>query len=191
MSSRGSRAPATVLGDASVLEDAVRAADFVLERMRRCDGRLLRVYDDGRAHVDGLPRRPRRDARRPASTSSAPARASASSTRPLAARRRDPRALLRPADGDLYLTPPTASTRSSVIHRPRSEHDGATPDAAGLALLGLARLAALAESQPSSRLSSALALAESAPLLERAPHAFPTLLRAVAAAAAGASPSRS
>ena len=44
---------ATVLGDASVLEDAVRAADFVLERMV-VDGRLMRVHDDGRPHIEGF-----------------------------------------------------------------------------------------------------------------------------------------
>ena len=69
--------------------------------------------------------------------------------------------------------------RNPLIHRPRSDHDGATPDAAGLALLGLTRLAALSHSGERDAFVE-LALCESALLLERTPHAFPTLLRAVA-----------
>jgi len=76
-----------------------------------------------------------------------------------------------------------------LIHRPRSDHDGATPDASGLALLGLTRLAALSDASDISELAAFVdrAIAEQSLYLERAPHAFPTLLRAVALRTRGTS----
>ena len=41
-----------VLEDARYLEAAGRAAGFILDRMRRDDGRLLHTYKDGRARLD-------------------------------------------------------------------------------------------------------------------------------------------
>jgi uncharacterized protein YyaL (SSP411 family) len=42
------------LGEPRYLEAAVRAARFILERMRRDDGRLWHCWREGRASVDGL-----------------------------------------------------------------------------------------------------------------------------------------
>jgi uncharacterized protein YyaL (SSP411 family) len=80
----------------------------------------------------------------------------------------------------------TAADGDPLIHRPRSDHDGATPDASGLALLGLTRLAALSHSDEIDSFVST-AIAEQGVYLERAAHAFPTLLRAVALRARGLS----
>ena len=41
-----------VLGDPRYLAAAARAADFLLTRLRRADGRLLRTYRRGKAHLD-------------------------------------------------------------------------------------------------------------------------------------------
>ena len=135
----------TVLGDASVLEDAVRAADFVLERMV-VDGRLLRVHDGGRAHIEGF----LDDHAAMLAACLDLQRAGAGERFLESAHWLAHEILGRFADrrtGALYLTPADGQhAKHPLIHRPRSEHDGATPDAAGLALLGLARLAALAES---------------------------------------------
>ena len=133
------------------------------------DGRLLRVYAEGRAEAARLPRRRRGAARRRSSTCTARARASAGSPAALAPRRRDRRATS---------STPTRATSSSrpsdgerLVHRPRSDHDGATPHSTGLAVLGLLRAAELAgrtrpaphrrarDPQPRLRRSSARALA--------------------------------
>jgi len=83
--------------------------------------------------------------------------------------------------GALYLTPSDGET---LIHRPRSDHDGATPDAAGLALLGLTRVAVLCGASEIDAFVEA-AIREQGAFLERTPAAFPTLLRAVALRARG------
>ncbi len=169
---------ATVLSDASVLADAVRAGEFVLEKMV-VDGRLLRVYDGDRAKIEGF-----LDDHAAMLCACLDLQRAGGGEHFLAA------ALWladeiesRFADrttGALFLTPRDGEhARNPLIHRPRSDHDGATPDAAGLALLGLTRLAALSHSGERDAFVE-LALGESAHLLERTPHAFPTLLRAVA-----------
>ena len=43
-----------------------------------------------------------------------------------------------PAEADLFLTP---SDGEPLVHRPRSDHDGATPHSTGVAVLGLLRFA--------------------------------------------------
>ena len=85
--------------------------------------------------------------------------------------------------GDLYLTPLESD---DLIYRPRSDRDGATPDAAGLALLGLVRLAALSGERALEEFVER-ALTAQALEIEQAPHAFPTLLRAVGLQARGSS----
>ena len=42
---------ARILGERRYLETAERAARFVLEHLRDGEGRLLRTYRDGRAHL--------------------------------------------------------------------------------------------------------------------------------------------
>src|SRR5690606_27701457 len=82
-----------------------------------------------------------------------------------------------PDEEELFVTP---SDGEPLVHRPRAEPDGATPHAAGLAALGLLRAAAIA-GRPEWRTVVERVLRAHAYLLERAPHAFPTLARAAAA----------
>jgi uncharacterized protein YyaL (SSP411 family) len=81
-----------------------------------------------------------------------------------------------PQARDLFLT---ASDGEPLIHRPRSDQDGATPQASGLATLGLLRAAQLSGERELREIAEHVFLAH-APVLERAPHAVPTLLRALA-----------
>ena len=166
---------ASVLDDASMLSDATTAADFVLTSMRDETGRLYRIHDGRRARQPGF----LDDHASMLSACLDLQRAGAGERFLLEARHLAEEILDRFADretGVLYLTP---SDAAPLIHRPRAEHDGATPDAAGLALLGLTRLAALSESDELASFVE-LAIGEHAGALERMPHAFPTLLRAVA-----------
>jgi uncharacterized protein YyaL (SSP411 family) len=176
---------ASLLGDASMLEDAVQCADFVLREMRDDSGRLLRIHDQGRAHVPGF-----LDDHAALLTACLDLQRAGAGDRFLEeAQRLGTEILERFADtstGALYLAPRESD---DLIHRPRSEHDGATPDAAGLALLGLTRLASLgglSHAEAFERFIE-LALADQAFALEQAPHAFPTLLRAVALRSRGLS----
>ncbi len=173
---------ASALDDATLLEDATRAAGFVLREARDERGRLQRVHNQGRAHVLGF--LDDHAALLGACLDLQRAGAGLEWLEPAADLARA--ILERFADretGELYLTP---SDGEALIHRPRSDHDGATPDASGLALLGLTRLAALADDRDLEAFVDA-ALAEQAIWLERAPQAFPTLLRAVALRSRGLS----
>ncbi len=168
----------TVLGDASVLADARRAADFVLTEMV-VDGRLARVHDGGRPHVEGF-----LDDHAAMLVACLDLQRAGAGEHYLGHAQGLARAIVeRFADretGALYLTACDGEhARNPLIHRPRPDSDGATPDPSGLALLGLSRLAALSGDE---RLEEFVerALQEAGALLERAPHAFPTLLRAVA-----------
>ncbi|MEM9175544.1 MAG: thioredoxin domain-containing protein, partial [Myxococcota bacterium] len=163
---------ACVTGDETLLADATGAAAFVFAQMFDEAGRLLRVHAEGRAHVLGFLDDYAAmlvaclDLQRAGAGFAWLARAGALADA-LRARFADDES------GALYLTP---ADGDRLIHRPRSDHDGATPDASGLALLGLTRLAALADDAALEAFVTR-AIAEQAPLLERAPHAFPTLLR--------------
>ncbi|MEZ4353087.1 MAG: thioredoxin domain-containing protein [Myxococcota bacterium] len=166
---------ASVVGEASYLEDAMRAADFLLETMRDADGGLLRVHDAGRAHTTGF-----LDDHAALLVACLDLHRAGAGARYLASATAIAHAILeRFADrehGVLYLTP---SDAAPLIHRPRPEHDGATPDAQGLALLGLTRLAALADDHALEAFVER-AIQAQAHALEETPHAFPTLLRALA-----------
>jgi hypothetical protein len=174
---------AMALADAEMLLDATGAADFVFDKMIDPEsGQLQRV------HIEGI-------ARIPAFLDDHAAmlgacldlyRAGAPDHFLTRARWLAHEIVERFADqasGALYLTP---AEGSRLIHRPRSDHDGATPDAAGLALLGFVRLATLADDQ-SLQAFIDRALNDHALLLEKGAHAFPTLLRAIALRARGTS----
>ena len=169
-------------GDPSMLDDAVRAAAFVFDEMFDAEGRLLRVHNEGRAHVLGFLDDHAAmlgaclDLHRGGAGAGWLERAQGLAEQ-IRARFADE------TTGALYLTP---ADGSDLIHRPRSDHDGATPDASGLALLGLTRLAALADDAELEAFVTR-AIAEQALFLEKAPQAFPTLLRAVALRARGTS----
>ncbi len=166
---------ASALGDAMLLAEATATADFVLEKMRDGQGRLLHVFDAGRARVLGF-----------LEDSAALLEACLDLYRAGAGDRflAEAAALADdlcdrfwdPAEGELFLTP---SDGEPLIHRPRSEPDGATPHSAGQAALGLLRAAALCGNEAWSRVVEQ-ALRSHAYLLERAPEAFPTLARAAA-----------
>jgi uncharacterized protein YyaL (SSP411 family) len=66
---------------------------------------------------------------------------------------------------------------SSLVRRPQSDGDGATPAASGLAALGLVRAAALSGRAELREVVDAV-LAEAGQLAERVPLALPTLIRA-------------
>ena len=88
-----------------------------------------------------------------------------------------------PQEEDLFLAPIDGER---LIHRPRSDHDGATPHAAGLAVLGLLRAAALS-GRPEPRRIAETVITGHGRILDRAPHAFPTLARAALVAERGLS----
>jgi hypothetical protein len=157
------------------LELACEAADFVLEHMRDPTHGLLRIYDQGRASV-------------PAFLDDHGAllcalldlqRAGADDHFMTAA--------LEIADairdrffdrdrGDVFLS---RAGDATLILRPASDSDGATPAANGLATLGLVRIGELCEREDLLQVADAV-LATQGPLAQRVPAATPTLLRAAA-----------
>ncbi|MFK7896443.1 MAG: thioredoxin domain-containing protein [Myxococcota bacterium] len=168
---------ASVVGDAALRDEATRAADFILSEMTE-DGQLLRIHDGGRAHISGF----LDDYAAMLGACLDLHRAGAGERFLESATRLGDQILSRfanPATGALYLVAEDAKDAKGLVHRPRSDHDGATPDASGLALLGLTRLAALGHRSDLDAFVTQ-AIAESAALIKNAPHAFPTLLRAVA-----------
>jgi uncharacterized protein len=169
-----------LLGDGELLADAEAAADFVLAKLRDGEGRLLRVYAEGRARVRAF-----------LDDLAAMLAAALDLHRAGAGERWLPEALaladeiashfFDADEGDLFLTP---SDGERLVHRPRSDHDGATPHSAGLAVLGLLRAAELAGRADLRRVAERV-IRTHAFALERAALAYPTLLRAAALAERG------
>ncbi|HVN39886.1 MAG TPA: thioredoxin domain-containing protein [Myxococcota bacterium] len=158
------------------------AADATLARMFDAEGRLLRVYDRGRAHVTGF------------LDDHASLLEACLDLDRAGAGVRFRRAALRLADaiatrfydeaeGDLFLTP---ADGEALVQRPRSDHDGATPHSTGLAVQGLLRAASLSGRAELARIAERV-LATHAPLLERVPEALPSLARAAMMASRGLS----
>jgi uncharacterized protein YyaL (SSP411 family) len=172
----------SVLGDAEILSDATHAMDFVLDEMVDASGRLHRVFNQGRASV-------------PAFLDDHAAlldacldlyRAGAGETYLTAAIHFAEEIGERFFDaetGELFFTPVDGEP---LVHRPRTDHDGATPSAAGLAVVGWVRLAGLSGFAP-IRERADKAIDQQAPLIARSPHALPTLMRAVAIRSRGLS----
>jgi uncharacterized protein YyaL (SSP411 family) len=172
----------SLLDDASMIRDAATAADFVLERMTDAAGHPCRVFDAGRASVPAFldDRAAMLEATLDLWRAGAGDRFGAAALRiadDIAARFYDD------AEGDLFFTP---SDGEPLVHRPRSDHDGATPHSAGLAVLGLLRIATLA-GRPDLRRIAERVIETHATALERAPEAFCTLARAALAAERGLS----
>jgi uncharacterized protein YyaL (SSP411 family) len=170
----------SLLGDDGLVAAAAETAEFVLAKLRDGEGRLLRVYAEGRgkqrAFLDDL----------------AAVLAAALDLHRAGAGERWLEVALALADeavahffdadeNDLFLTP---ADGEALVHRPRSDHDGATPHSAGLAVLGLLRAASLAGRADLQRVAERV-IRSHAFALERAPLGFPTLLRAAAVAARG------
>ncbi len=173
---------AGVLGEPALLRDAVAAANFVLERMGDDAGRLLHVYDEGRARVLGFLEdvAGMLDAALDLHRAGAGERWLATAlhlAEDLVARFWDE------AEDDFFLTP---SDGEALAQRPRPDPDGATPHAAGLAALGLLRVATLAGRDEWHRIVQRT-LRTHAYVLERAPQGSPTLARVAALAERGLS----
>jgi uncharacterized protein YyaL (SSP411 family) len=172
----------SLLGDAGILADAVTAMDFVLDEMVDESGRLQRVFNRGVAHV-------------PAFLDDHAAlldacldlhRAGAGDTYLTAAIHFAEEIGDRFFDeqsGELFFTPVDGEP---LVHRPRTDHDGATPSAAGLAVVGLVRLAGLS-GFAAVRERADRVIRQQAPMIERSPHALPTLMRAIAIRSRGLS----
>ncbi len=172
----------SLLEDASMLATAAATADFVFEKMIDEQGRLLRVYNRGRASVAAF-----------LDDHAALLEASLDLFR-AGAGERFASCALRLADdiagrffdeeaGDLFFT---AADAQALAMRPRSDHDGATPHSCGLAVLGLLRAGSLAGRADLDALARRVILTH-AVSLERAPEAFPTLARAALLGARGPS----
>jgi uncharacterized protein YyaL (SSP411 family) len=170
----------SVLGDRTLLADAVAAADFVLARLRDDEGRLLRVFAEGSARIPAFlddvagMLEACLDLHR-AGAGERFLRAALGFAQDVADRFYDD------AEGDLFLTP-TDGERLAV--RPRSDHDGATPHSPGLAVLGLLRAAAISGDVALARVTERV-LRSHAFVLERVPSSYPTLVRAAAIAERG------
>jgi uncharacterized protein YyaL (SSP411 family) len=170
----------SVLDEPALLADATAVAGFVRERLAAPGGRWWRVFAEGRRRCP------------PSSTTSPPGwrlarpRAPAPIALPalaLSVAEEIQARFFDPGENDLFLTPEDGER---LAHRPRSDHDGATPHSSGLATLGLLRMAALAGRADLHRTAERV-LRTHAFVLERAPAAYPTLARAALAAERGLS----
>ncbi len=163
----------SVLDEAGLVEAAEATAGFIERRMRDADGRWLRVFAEGEARVpaflDDLAAWLTACLDRFRAGGDATAAAQA-----LAVAEEIRERFFDPAENDLFLTP---ADGEALAQRPRSDHDGATPHSAGLATLGLLRVAALSGNE-SLRKTAERVLRTHAFVLERAPAAYPTLARA-------------
>ena len=165
---------AEALEDPSILADAVGAMDFVLDEMVDDSGLLHRVFNRGEARVPAFldDHAAQLDACLDLYRAGAGERFLSASLH-FAQQVGD--RFFDPESGRLFFTPLDGE---ALVHRPQSDHDGATPAAAGLAAVGLARLADL--SGLATMHSQVDRIIESqAGVLERSPHALPTLLRAL------------
>jgi len=165
----------SLLGDAAMLDAARAAAEFVLGRMRDAEGRLLRVFNQGRARVPAF----LDDVASVANALLDLYRASAGERwlgEALRLAEDIARRFFDEAEGDLFLT---AADAERLAVRPRADHDGATPHSTGLAVLALVRSAALAGRADLRRVAMRVVRTH-AFVLERAPAAYPTLVRAAA-----------
>jgi uncharacterized protein YyaL (SSP411 family) len=164
----------SVLPDEAMLADARAAGEFLVERMRD-GGRLHRVYAEGAVRVPGF----LDDVAATLVACLDLHRAGAGAPWLPAALRLAEEVVERFFDeeeGDLFLTP---SDGERLVHRPRSDHDGATPASTGLAVLGLVRVCSLADRRDLRGVAERV-LRTHADAASRLPHAHPTLLRAAA-----------
>jgi hypothetical protein len=172
----------SVLDEPALVDAAARCAHFVRSRLRDAGGRWLRVYAEGHARVpaflDDLAAwlAACLDLQRATGDEALPGLA-------LEVAEEIQARFFDPSENDLFLTP---ADGEALAHRPRSDHDGATPHSTGLATLGLLRVAALA-GRDDLRRTAERVLRTHAFVLERAPAAYPTLARAACWAERGLS----
>jgi hypothetical protein len=162
-----------VLGDRRYLEAAERAAAFALSTLARPDGRLLRTWRAGTAHLDGYLEDYAflADALVDLYEAGAPERFLREAER-LAARLREDFAA---EDGGFYST---AQDHEPLILRHREGHDGAIPSANAVAARLLARLSYHLD-QPGMREEAVRAIRAYGRAIARSPRAFTTSLAVV------------
>ena len=172
----------SVLDEPELLFQASAVAEFVREQLRRYDGSWWRVFAEGQAKV-------------PAFLDDLAAWATAcldlhragggAEWLGLALEIADEiqARFFDPDESDFFLTP---NDGERLVHRPRSDHDGATPDAGGLAALAFVRAASLS-GRADLRATVDRVIRGHAFVLEQAPTAYSTMLRAAAWAEAGPS----
>jgi uncharacterized protein len=164
----------SLIGDEALLEDATALGEFCATRLRDPkSGRWLRVFAEGAAKVPAF-----LDDLAPWLAALLDLHRAGCGERWLALAlevAEEIRARFFDADeNDLFFTP---ADGEALVHRPRSDHDGATPHSAGLAVAGLLRAATLS-GRAELRSTAERVLRTHALSLERAPHTLPTLARA-------------
>ncbi len=170
----------SLLEDASLVDDARAGAAFVLERMRDDDGRLLRVFAEGAARIPAF-----LDDHAAMLAACLDLHRAGAGDRWLEEALSLAEAIAQrffdPDENELFLAP---SDGERLAHRPRSDHDGATPHSGGFAALGLVRTAALTGRAELGEVADRF-FRTHAFEVERVPAAWPTLLRAAALAERG------
>jgi len=164
----------SLVDDEALLGDASALAEFCATRLRDpASGRWLRVYAEGAAKVPAF-----LDDLAPWLAALLDLHRAGCGERWLALAldvAEEIRGRFFDADeSDLFFTP---ADGEPLVHRPRSDHDGATPHSAGLAVVGLLRAATLSGRAPLRDVALRV-LRTHAFALERAPFALPTLARA-------------
>ncbi|MFP8881475.1 MAG: thioredoxin domain-containing protein [Myxococcota bacterium] len=170
----------SLLDDRDMLDSAAATADFLLKQVIDDNGRPLRIFDRGTARIPAF-----------LDDLAALLEACLDLQRAGAGDRYFDAALNLAEDvatrffdldhGDLYFCPDDGE---QLIIRPRTDHDGATPQSTGLAAMGLVRVAALGDRADLRKVADQL-FRTHAFALQQAPEAFPTLARAVLAAQRG------
>jgi len=159
--------------DEALMDDAEALAEFCATRLRAPNGSWLRVFAEGSARVPAF-----LDDLAPWLAALLDLHRAGCGERWLALAlevAEEIRTRFFDADeNDLFFTPADGEV---LVHRPRSDHDGATPHSAGLAVIGLLRAAALS-GRHELRTTAERVLRTHAFALERAPFSLPTLARA-------------
>jgi hypothetical protein len=163
----------SLTGDEALLDDAEALAEFCATRLRASNGSWLRVFAEGAAKVPAF-----LDDLAPWLAALLDLHRAGCGERWLALGlevAEEIRTRFFDADeNDLFFTP---ADGEALVHRPRSDHDGATPHSAGLAVVGLLRAATLS-GRRELRTTAERVLRTHAFALERAPFSLPTLARA-------------
>ncbi len=168
--------------DEALLEDAQRVGRFLVETLVDDRGRLHRVFADGRVRIPGF----LDDHAAVLAACLDLHRAGAGGgwlERALHFAEQLAERFYDADEADFFLS---AADGERLAHRPRTDHDGATPQSTGLALLGLLRVAALTGREGLRRIVEQT-LRTHAYAAQRSPLAYPTLLRAAALAERGVS----
>jgi hypothetical protein len=152
---------------------AARAADFVLLRLQDPSGGLLRIWDGQRARIPAF-----LDDHAALLCALLDLHRAGGADRYLSAAIEIANQICErfylPEEAELRFT---SGEDGTLVYRPESDSDGATPAASGLAVLGLVRAAAISGSQGLCCVVDAVLEAKAA-VAARLPIAMPTLVRA-------------